>query len=100
MIVTKEFLAKKMLTGSQRSQRANTVVILFGSEHTLKSRDMSPTSPDSFMKKLFDMLSERKEAIMDLKAQLLVQDKAINLLEADAGKTKNYFGKIDYRRAK
>lgn len=100
--MTKEFLAKKMIMGQQKSPGANSVVILFGSEHTLKSRDMSPTSPDSYMKKLFDMLSERKEPIFLLRAHMYLQDKVVDLLSPSDLKSPftDHNGYSDYKRVK
>lgn len=77
-------------------------MILFGSEHTLKSRDMSPTSPDSYMKKLFDMLSERNEAISVVRAHMYLQERVIDLLSSpdQAPRQREQGAKSDYKRAK
>lgn len=77
-------------------------MILFGSEHTLKSRDMSPTSPDSYMKKLFDMLSERNEAISVVRAHMYLQERVIDLLSSpdQATRQREQGAKSDYKRAK
>jgi len=82
MIVTKEFLAKKMLSCRPMDKDANTVVILFGSDHALKARDMSPNNADSFLKKFIDTMSERNETIRVLKVQMFFQQTVVDLLAA------------------